>query len=220
MMLLASPSSRESNVTFYARYGKRWLDVVLAGTALILFAPIFVIVAILVRLKLGSPVIFRQARPGKDEQPFEMVKFRTMTDARDADGNLLPDDQRLTRFGKFLRSTSLDELPELWNILKGEMSVVGPRPLLISYLPFYNEEERRRHHVLPGLTGWAQIHGRINLAWDDKLRLDVWYVDHCGLWLDLKVIVLTFWKVVRREDVHAADNVYLPSLDEERMGRA
>jgi lipopolysaccharide/colanic/teichoic acid biosynthesis glycosyltransferase len=182
---------------------KRLLDVILASVGLVLLAPLMLVLAVLVRLKLGSPVLFRQTRPGLHGKPFTMFKFRTMTDARDDDGNLLPDDQRLTRFGRFLRETSLDELPELWNVLKGDMSLVGPRPLLMEYLPLYTPEQARRNEVRPGITGWAQVNGRNAISWEDKFRLDVWYVDNHSLWLDLKILFLTVKKVLVREGISA-----------------
>lgn len=166
---------------------KRILDIILASFGLILLAPVIGIVAVCIRRKLGSPVIFSQVRPGLHGKPFKMVKFRTMLDAFDAEGNPLPDSQRMTRFGSFLRSSSLDELPELWNVLKGDMSLVGPRPLLMEYLPFYSQEQYRRHEVRPGITGWAQVNGRNALSWEDKFRLDVWYVDNRSFWLDCKI---------------------------------
>ncbi len=173
-----------------------------ASLALILLSPIILLISILVRIFLGSPILFRQKRPGFKGQPFYLYKFRTMTDARDEDGNLLPDSARLTRFGRFLRSLSLDELPELFNILRGEMSLVGPRPLLMEYLPLYSPEQMRRHDVYPGLTGWAQVNGRNAITWPDKFKLDVWYVDHWSFWLDLKILFLSLWKVVTREGVN------------------
>jgi lipopolysaccharide/colanic/teichoic acid biosynthesis glycosyltransferase len=171
---------------------------------LILLSPVLLVIFLLVRWRLGRPAIFRQVRPGKDGEPFEMLKFRTMTDAQDATGNLLPDEQRLTGLGRFLRSTSLDELPELWNVLKGEMSLVGPRPLLMEYLPLYNPRQARRHDVRPGITGWAQVNGRNAISWPEKLELDVWYVEHQSFWLDAKILLLTVWKVVRRHGISAA----------------
>lgn len=182
---------------------KRLLDIVLASFGLILFAPIIFVVAVCLRCKLGSPVIFSQVRPGKHGKPFKMVKFRTMLDAFDVNGDPLPDSQRMTRFGSFLRSSSLDELPELWNVLKGDMSLVGPRPLLMEYLPLYNPEQYRRHEVRPGVTGWAQINGRNALSWEEKFELDVWYVDNRSFWLDLKIIFLTVKKVFIREGISA-----------------
>jgi sugar transferase EpsL len=185
----------------YRRVGKRLLDLTLTIPALILLSPVLALVAMLVRLTLGSPILFRQQRPGLHGQLFTIYKFRTMTDTRDAQGNLLPDAERMTRFGKFLRSTSLDELPELFNVLKGEMSLVGPRPLLIEYLERYTPEQARRHEVKPGITGWAQVKGRNAITWEEKFALDVWYVDHQSLWLDLRIIVLTVWKILKREGI-------------------
>ena len=183
---------------------KRLFDVVASACALLLLALPLLVVIWMVRRKLGSPVFFTQMRPGLHGKPFEMVKFRTMTDARGPDGALLPDADRLTPFGRFLRATSLDELPELWNVLKGDMSLVGPRPLLMEYLPLYSPEQARRHAVRPGVTGWAQVNGRNTLSWDDKFKLDVWYVDHRSLWLDLKILWLTVRKVLVREGISAA----------------
>lgn len=182
---------------------KRAFDVLSAGVALIMLSPVLLAVAWRVRKHLGSPVLFKQVRPGMDGKPFQMVKFRTMLDAVDDHGNVLPDDVRLTSFGRFLRSTSLDELPELWNVLKGDMSLVGPRPLLMEYLHLYSPEQARRHDVRPGVTGWAQINGRNAISWDDKFKLDVWYVDNQSLWLDLKIIVLTIKKVLVRDGISA-----------------
>lgn len=183
---------------------KRLFDFVVAWLALIfLLIPIGFLI-VLVRVKLGSPVFFRQVRPGLYGQPFEMVKFRTMTNGRSADGALLPDAQRLTSFGRFLRATSLDELPELWNVLKGDMSLVGPRPLLMEYIPLYSRDQARRHEVRPGVTGWAQINGRNTLDWRDKFTLDVWYVDHHSLWLDIKILWLTVRKVLMRDGISAS----------------
>lgn len=175
----------------YNRFVKRLFDIVLSLLFIILFCWLYLIVAILVRVKLGSPVLFKQPRPGKDEKIFDMYKFRTMTDGRDAEGNLLPDAQRMTPFGSFLRKTSLDELPEMFTILKGDMSFVGPRPLLVKYLPLYNEEQHRRHEVRPGLTGWAQVNGRNLLSWEDKFAKDVYYVDNISFLLDLKIVFKT-----------------------------
>ncbi|AVO60410.1 sugar transferase [Pseudomonas chlororaphis] len=186
---------------------KRGFDLFASILGLLLLAPVMAIVAWQIRKKLGSPVLFRQVRPGKDGKPFEMVKFRTMRDAHDAMGNQLPDSERMTPFGSFLRSSSLDELPELWNVLKGDMSLVGPRPLLMEYLPLYNSEQYRRHEVRPGVTGWAQINGRNALEWEEKFNLDVWYVDNQSLWLDLKVIFLTIKKVVIRDGISAEGEV-------------
>ncbi len=183
---------------------KRLFDVLASACALLLLALPLLVVIWMVRRKLGSPVFFTQMRPGLQGKPFLMVKFRTMTDARGPDGALLPDADRLTPFGRFLRATSLDELPELWNVLKGDMSLVGPRPLLMEYLPLYSPEQARRHAVRPGVTGWAQVNGRNTLSWDDKFKLDVWYVDHRSLWLDLKILWLTVRKVLVREGISAA----------------
>lgn len=191
--------STKSN--FYKRFIKRPMDFVLSLIAIILLSPILLVVAILVRTKLGSPVLFKQKRPGLHEEVFMMYKFRTMTDEKDATGNLLPDDVRLTKFGKLLRSTSLDELPELFNILKGDMSVIGPRPLLVQYLPLYNEHQKRRHEVRPGLSGLAQISGRNAISWEDKFHLDVVYVDNISFIGDWKIIFMTIKKVVVREDI-------------------
>lgn len=185
----------------YRRYGKRFLDVVIVIPALVVLAPVMAIIALLIRIKLGPGVFFRQQRPGLYGKPFTMLKFRTMTDACDAQGNLLPDDQRLTPFGRFLRSTSLDELPELLCVLRGEMSLVGPRPLLMQYLERYTPEQRRRHEVLPGITGLAQINGRNALSWEQKFAYDVQYVDQLSFWLDVKILFLTLWKVIKREGI-------------------
>ena len=183
---------------------KRLFDFFAALVALAFLAPLLGVVTWLIRRKLGAPVLFRQVRPGLKGRPFEMVKFRTMRDATDAQGNPLPDSERMTTFGSFLRSSSLDELPELWNVLKGEMSLVGPRPLLMEYLPLYSKEQARRHEVRPGVTGWAQINGRNALSWVDKFKLDVWYVDHQSFWLDLKILLLTVKKVFVREGISGA----------------
>jgi lipopolysaccharide/colanic/teichoic acid biosynthesis glycosyltransferase len=181
---------------------KRLIDIVVAVIGLILLLPVLIIVAWKIHRKLGKPVFFRQTRPGKEGKPFGMVKFRTMLDAVDKNGNPLPDDRRITPFGQFLRSTSLDELPELWNVLKGDMSLVGPRPLLMEYLPLYSAEQYRRHDVRPGVTGWAQVNGRNALSWDEKFRLDVWYVNNQSFWLDMKILYLTVQKVVRRDGIN------------------
>lgn len=189
---------------WYKEKGKDGLDHVLALTALVLLSPLLLLVALVIRLSLGTPILFRQQRPGLNGQPFMLLKFRTMADRRDTAGRLLPDAQRLTPIGRFLRSTSLDELPELINVLRGEMSLVGPRPLLMAYLPRYNAQQARRHEVRPGITGWAQVNGRNALSWDEKFTLDVWYVDHVSLALDIKILALTVWKVLRREGISAA----------------
>lgn len=180
---------------------KRLLDWISSALALLLFSPLLVLLALIVRVKLGAPVLFRQQRPGKNGRPFVMYKFRTMTSVTDASGDLLPDHLRLTRFGRFLRSSSLDELPELINVLKGEMSLVGPRPLLMEYLPLYSTEQARRHEVKPGITGWAQVNGRNAISWDDKFKLDVWYVDNRSMALDVRILLLTVAKVFKREGI-------------------
>ena len=185
----------------YRRFGKHFFDLALAILACIVLSPVLIGIALLVRVKLGSPVLFRQRRPGLNGKPFTLYKFRTMADERDASGLLLPDADRLTRFGRFLRSTSLDELPELINVLKGEMSLVGPRPLLMQYLERYTLQQARRHEVRPGITGWAQINGRNAITWEQKFELDVWYVDHLSLALDIKIIALTAWKTLKREGI-------------------
>jgi lipopolysaccharide/colanic/teichoic acid biosynthesis glycosyltransferase len=182
---------------------KRAFDIVFSAGWLIGFSPLLLVVAILVRLKLGSPVLFVQERPGHRAKPFRMVKFRTMTDERDAAGELLPDEQRLTPFGKFLRSTTLDEFPEMWNVLLGDMSVVGPRPLLMRYVARYSPFQARRMEVKPGVTGWAQVNGRNSLTWEEKFALDVWYVDHRSFWLDMRIVVMTFFKVFARSGIEA-----------------
>lgn len=181
---------------------KRLLDIIIAISAGILLLPVIIIISVLVKLKLGSPILFKQTRPGKHAKPFEMIKFRTMLDAVDASGNPLPDSERLTSFGKILRSTSLDELPELWNVIKGDMSVVGPRPLLMEYVPLYNAEQKKRHDVSPGMTGWAQINGRNAIGWDEKFKLDVWYVENRSTLLDFKIMLLTVKKVLKRDDIN------------------
>jgi len=183
---------------------KRFFDLIVASLGLVTLSPILVGLAVLVRIKLGSPIFFHQLRPGMDAVYFRMVKFRTMTDDRGPDGALLPDAVRLTPFGRFLRSSSLDELPELWNVLKGDMSLVGPRPLLIEYLPLYSPEQARRHEIRPGVTGWAQINGRNAISWDEKFKLDTWYVDNRSLWLDIKILWLTVKKVLVRDGISAA----------------
>lgn len=185
----------------YRHFIKRLLDIVLSGIALVILSPVYLILAIMIRVKLGSPVIFHQERPGKDEKIFTLCKFRTMTDERDESGNLLPDNKRLTKFGKLLRATSLDELPELWNIFKGDMSIIGPRPLLVSYLPYYTKEEQLRHTVRPGLTGLAQVSGRNYLDWDNRLKKDIEYVRNLSFLMDLKVIFLTIKVIFIKENV-------------------
>lgn len=196
----------EHKASFYEKYIKRALDIVLSGAAMLVLSPVLLVTALLVRTKLGSPVLFHQDRPGKDGKIFRLFKFRSMTDERDAEGELLPDEIRLTKFGKLLRSTSLDELPELWNIFRGDMSIVGPRPLLVKYLPLYNEEQRHRHDVRPGLTGWAQVNGRNSITWEDKFRYDVWYVRNISFLLDVKIVFLTVKKVFCREGISSEDS--------------
>ncbi|QGZ30562.1 sugar transferase [Stutzerimonas stutzeri] len=191
---------------------KRILDILASSVALVFFGPVILAIAWQVRHRLGSPVLFRQLRPGLNGKPFEMIKFRTMRDALDAAGNPLPDSERMTPFGSFLRSSSLDELPELWNVLKGDMSLVGPRPLLMEYLPLYSPEQFRRHEVRPGVTGWAQINGRNALSWEEKFKLDVWYVDNQSLWLDLKIIFRTIKKVIVRDGISAAGEATMPKF--------
>ena len=183
---------------------KRLADFIASLFGIVLLNPVLIILAGLTRIMLGSPVFFSQVRPGLRGEPFLMYKFRTMTDAKDAHGKLLPDDQRLTKFGKFLRTSSLDELPELWNVLKGDMSLVGPRPLLMEYLDRYTAEQARRHEVNPGITGWAQVNGRNAISWEEKFKLDVWYVDNQSFWLDLKILWVTFVKVFKREGISQA----------------
>ena len=180
---------------------KRTLDVLVSVAALVVLFPVIAVVALLIHRELGTPVLFCQTRPGKDGKPFQMVKFRTMLDAVDAQGNSLPDSERMTEFGHLLRSTSLDELPGLWNVLKGEMSLVGPRPLLMEYLSLYSKEQYRRHDVRPGITGWAQVNGRNAISWENKFELDVWYVDNRSLWLDVKILFLTVKKVLIRDGI-------------------
>jgi lipopolysaccharide/colanic/teichoic acid biosynthesis glycosyltransferase len=191
---------------------KRLLDLFLSIIALIILSPVIALVAFLVAINLGTPVFFKQLRPGYKGKPFYIYKFRTMREAADASGQPLPDHMRLTPFGKFLRSSSLDELPELWNVLKGDMSLVGPRPLRMDYLPRYSAEQSRRHDVLPGITGWAQINGRNAISWDEKFRLDVWYVDHQHIFLDLKILFLTVLKVFKREGISAEGHATMPDF--------
>lgn len=191
---------------------KRMFDVLSSLVIIVAFLPFLMLVAFLVRFKLGSPIFFKQIRPGLAAEPFIMIKFRTMGDFRGADGELLADEERLSRFGRFLRSTSLDELPELFNVLIGDMSLVGPRPLLMDYLPLYSNRQARRHEVRPGITGWAQVNGRNTLSWDEKFELDVWYVDNRTLWLDIKILFLTVWKVVRRDGIAHGEEVTMPKF--------
>ena len=200
----------------YKKYLKRVVDLVTSLIFFICFFWLYILLALLVKLKLGSPVIFKQERPGLNEKIFTMYKFRTMTDEKDKNGNLLPDKDRLTKFGRFLRSTSLDEIPELWNVLKGEMSLVGPRPLLVSYLSKYNKYEKRRHEVRPGITGWAQINGRNNTTWADRFKNDIYYVKNLSFMLDIKIIIQTFLKVVRRKDINQSENVTMENFLDEK----
>lgn len=186
---------------------KRLLDIIIASIALTLLSPLYFYVAYKVRKNLGSPVLFRQVRPGLHGKPFEMIKFRTMTDERDAQGNLLPNEQRLPKFGKMLRATSLDEMPELWNVIKGDMSIVGPRPLLMDYLPLYNKEQAKRHNVRPGMTGYAQVNGRNSISWEEKFKLDTWYVENQSIWLDFKIMFQTVKKVLVKEGINQSEEV-------------
>ncbi len=195
---------------------KRTFDFILAAAAMIVLSPVLITLAAAIRWNLGAPVLFLQQRPGLGGRPFWLLKFRTMTDARGAGGVLLPDAERLTRFGRFLRATSLDELPELFNVLKGDMSLVGPRPLLMQYLERYTPEQARRHEVRPGITGWAQVNGRNAITWEEKFKLDVWYVDNWSLWLDIKIIFMTIWKIFKREGINQAGQATM----EEFMGQA
>ena len=183
------------------KYIKRILDIISSLLAIIILSPLLAVTAVLVKIKLGSPVLFKQERPGKDEKIFTLIKFRTMTDERDENGELLPDEVRLTKFGKFLRSTSIDELPELFNILKGDMSVIGPRPLLVEYIPRYNEHQHRRHEVRPGLSGWAQVNGRNTVSWEDKFDMDVHYVDNYSFAMDVKILFMTVLNVLKKEGI-------------------
>ena len=192
--------------------GKRILDIIGAAAGLVFLSPVLLAIAIIIRRQIGAPVLFRQLRPGLKGRSFQMVKFRTMLDAYGPDGKALPDHLRLTRFGRVLRSTSLDELPELWNVLKGDMSLVGPRPLLVEYLDLYTREQARRHDVRPGITGWAQVNGRNAVSWEDRFRLDVWYVDHRSFWLDLRIILMTLSKVIAREGISAAGEATMPKF--------
>lgn len=193
-----------------SKFFKRLFDIIASASGLIFLSPVFLILIYLIRKNLGEPVFFTQERPGKDGKPFKMIKFRSMRDAVDKDDNPLPDSERLTPFGKKLRATSLDELPELWNVLKGEMSLVGPRPLLMSYLPFYNEFQNRRHEMRPGVTGWAQVNGRNALSWDEKFAHDIWYIDHYSFWLDMKILFLTVKKVFIKEGISAEGEATMP----------
>lgn len=191
---------------------KRVVDIFGAGLGLLMLSPVILCLAWMIRRRLGSPVLFRQIRPGLKGRPFEMIKFRTMRDAVDSNGQPLPDEERLTPFGRWLRSTSMDELPELWNVLRGDMSLVGPRPLLMEYLPLYSPEQARRHEVRPGITGWAQVNGRNAISWEEKFKLDVWYVDNHNLWLDIKILYLTVRKVFARDGISAEGEATMPKF--------
>lgn len=191
---------------------KRLLDIIIASIALILLSPLYAFVAYKVKKNLGSPVLFRQVRPGLHGKPFEMIKFRTMKDAVDEQGNPLPDSERLTPFGQMLRSTSLDEMPELWNVIKGDMSIVGPRPLLMEYLPLYNQEQAKRHLVRPGMTGHAQVNGRNAISWEEKFKLDTWYVENQSVWLDFKIMLKTVKKVLAKDDINAENDATMPKF--------
>ncbi|WP_297125707.1 sugar transferase [uncultured Eubacterium sp.] len=203
------------------KYIKRILDIISSLLAIIILSPLLAVTAVLVKTKLGSPVLFKQERPGKDEKIFTLMKFRTMTDERDENGELLPDEVRLTKFGKFLRSTSIDELPELFNILKGDMSVIGPRPLLVKYLPRYNEHQHRRHEVRPGLSGWAQVNGRNSISWEEKFDLDVEYVDNYSLSKDINILFMTVMSVIKRDGINSDNDVtmeeFMGSLNVEKI---
>ena len=208
-------------MSFYQRFGKRVLDLSLAVPALVVLAPAGVVIAAVARAKLGSPILFRQERPGRDAETFELIKLRTMTDARDADGALLPDDQRLTAFGALLRRMSIDELPTLWNVIRGDMSLVGPRPLLVQYLDRYTPEQRRRHEVAPGITGWAQVNGRNALTWEQKFELDVWYVENVSLRTDLAILLRTATQVLGQRGISAEGHATMPEFmgsDDETAG--
>ena len=198
---------------------KRSLDIIIASTALILLSPLYLYVAHKVKKNLGSPVLFRQIRPGLHGKPFEMIKFRTMKDALDEQGNPLPDSERLTPFGKMLRSTSLDEMPELWNVIKGDMSVVGPRPLLMEYLPLYNKEQAKRHDVRPGMTGYAQVNGRNAISWEEKFKLDTWYVENQSIWLDFKIMLKTVQKVIAKDDISAEGEATMTKFTGTKLGQ-
>ena len=191
---------------------KRFFDIIIVISTCVVTLPLLLILYLLVRVLIGTPAFFIQERAGLHGRPFKIVKFRTMNNKTDEDGNMLPDNLRLTRFGRFLRSTSLDELPEMWNVIKGEMSIVGPRPLFMEYLALYTEEQLRRHDVLPGITGWAQINGRNAISWEERFKLDVWYVDNHSLWIDLKIILLTVIKVLKREGISAKGEVTMPKF--------
>ena len=198
------------------KYIKRLIYIIISLTFFICFFWIYILLAILVKFKLGSPIIFKQKRPGLNEKIFTMYKFRTMTDKKDINGNLLADKDRLTKFGKFLRSTSLDEIPELWNVLRGEMSLVGPRPLLVEYLKKYSKKEKRRHEVKPGVTGWAQVNGRNNTTWEDRFKNDIYYVENISFLLDMKIIIKTFLKVIKRTDINQSEDITMKNFLDEK----
>jgi general glycosylation pathway protein len=202
-------------IKVYRLFLKRIIDIFLSLVFILLFWWLYIVIAILVRKKLGSPVLFKQKRPGLNEKIFTMYKFRTMTDKRDANGNLLPDKDRLTKFGKFLRSTSLDEIPEIWNVLKGEMSLVGPRPLLVEYLSKYTKDEKRRHEVRPGITGFAQVNGRNNTTWEERFKNDIYYVENISFLLDLKIIIKTILKVIKKSDINQSETETMKNFLEE-----
>ncbi len=219
VMEIFTKSNSHKPYGIYERFIKRFLDASLSTGALIVLSPVLLVTAILVRIKLGSPVLFTQNRPGKDEKIFKLCKFRSMTNLRDENGKLLPDDVRLTSFGRLLRSTSLDELPELLNIIKGDMSIIGPRPLLVEYLPYYTDEERHRHDVRPGLTGWAQVNGRNAIhSWEERFQYDLEYVNHITFVMDLKVLFATVIKVIKRSDIQVGSEIKVGRLDEARSG--
>lgn len=213
-------NSRHKPYGPYEKYFKRLLDIICCFAALLVFWWLYIIVAVLVRVKLGSPVLFKQDRPGKDGKIFKLYKFRTMTDERDEEGKLLPDDMRLTKFGRFLRSTSLDELPEVFNILLGQMSIIGPRPLMVEYLPYYTEEEMHRHDVRPGLSGWAQINGRNAIdSWEQRFQYDLEYVNHVTFLFDLKIVFMTVLKVIKRSDIQVGSQIKVGRLDDARKAK-
>ena len=198
----------------YKHFFKRFFDILISGLALILTGWLLALIALFLHFaNRGAGPFFLQERPGKGEKIFKMIKFKTMTDERDADGNLLPDGKRLTRVGRFIRSTSIDELPQLINVFKGDMSLIGPRPLLVQYLPLYNSEQKRRHEVRPGISGWAQCHGRNAISWSEKFKLDIWYVDHCTLWTDIRVIFMTIKNVLMRKDINSATSATMEYFD-------
>lgn len=209
---MENSSMRECRCAGFPALLKRLFDVVLAGAASVALMPVIAAVALVSRVTMGTPVLFRQVRPGKYGRPFTLLKFRTMADVRDANGVPLPDDERMIKVGRVIRATSLDELPQLWNVLRGDMSLVGPRPLLMQYLTRYTPEQARRHEVLPGVTGWAQVNGRNALNWDEKLALDVWYVDHWSLWLDAQIMLKTLWGVVTRKGISNGQHATMPEF--------